>query len=116
MCVIPGLCRDRIRDRRKSLPPPGLEPGTYGLEIRCSIHLSYGGLANLQSLSAGLHFSALHQEEQAWRSGDTRLDGILELSHLAWPLDASLAFPSLRVIMASESFPPLPLPGLFDFP
>ena len=28
--------------RRKEAPPPGLEPGTVGLEGQCSIHLSYG--------------------------------------------------------------------------
>ena len=32
--------------------PPGLEPGTAGLEIRCSIQLSYGrDLAAAQSLA-----------------------------------------------------------------
>lgn len=26
-------------------PPAGLEPATCGLEVRCSVHLSYGGSA-----------------------------------------------------------------------
>ena len=28
--------------------PPGLEPGTYGLENRCSIRLSYGTIFVIQ--------------------------------------------------------------------
>ena len=28
----------------KKVPPPGIEPGAHGLEGRCSIQLSYGGI------------------------------------------------------------------------
>jgi hypothetical protein len=33
-----------MRHARLEVPPAGLEPATDGLEIRCSVHLSYGGL------------------------------------------------------------------------
>jgi hypothetical protein len=32
-----------------SLRPPGVEPGTYGLEVRCSVQLSYGRITSLPS-------------------------------------------------------------------
>ena len=41
----PGLARDTR--------PPGLEPGTLGLEGRCSIQLSYGRLGKLGFLIRG---------------------------------------------------------------
>ena len=33
----------RVCNGKEHLPPAGFEPATGGLEIRCSVHLSYGG-------------------------------------------------------------------------
>ena len=33
----------RRRFQTNSAPPAGFEPATVGLEVRCSIQLSYGG-------------------------------------------------------------------------
>ena len=41
-----GLQADEATcERMRQAPPEGLEPSTYGLENRCSIRLSYGGVA-----------------------------------------------------------------------
>ena len=44
--VICGRHADTLEDARRQIaaPPEGLEPSTYGLEVRRSIPLSYGGL------------------------------------------------------------------------
>ncbi len=41
-CHSPFDRASRPRDPRRVARPPGLEPGTVGLEVRCSIQLSYG--------------------------------------------------------------------------
>jgi hypothetical protein len=46
-----------VNDRsqpRKRLPPAGIEPATCGLEVRCSIQLSYGGVGNPRGISQRL--------------------------------------------------------------
>ena len=53
------MAKPRLRPR-----PAGLEPATYGLEIRCSVQLSYGRklLQNnhLQQFSGNFHISELN--------------------------------------------------------
>ena len=40
------------------VPPIGFEPMTYGLENRCSIQLSYGGIINLKALKPNFLINA----------------------------------------------------------
>src|SRR5207248_4572174 len=54
-CLLPNVKRNvlvlgpelvrSVRQNWYQAPPAGLEPATDGLEIRCSVHLSYGGKA-----------------------------------------------------------------------
>ena len=37
----------------EEVTPPGLEPGTYGLENRCSILLSYGAILRGANIGCG---------------------------------------------------------------
>ena len=39
----------------EKVTPPGLEPGTYGLENRCSILLSYGAILRGANIKDFLH-------------------------------------------------------------
>ena len=68
-------------------PRPGFEPGTHGLEGRCSIHLSYRGL---------------HFKERG---------GLLESAQPALsPLFSPYMF---RITMCTASFSSVPLQDLF---
>jgi hypothetical protein len=42
----------------KVVTPPGLEPGTYGLENRCSILLSYGAGFRVANISRRMDLMA----------------------------------------------------------
>ena len=38
------ICTEEmLKNSKQVMPPEGFEPATYGLEVRCSIQLSYRG-------------------------------------------------------------------------
>ena len=51
-----------IATKKKSVRPAGFEPATYGLEVRCSIQLSYGRLVWLLQIEASTQYNSLDKD------------------------------------------------------
>ena len=100
-------------DRGEMVRPAGVEPATLGLEVRCSIQLSYGRVRHLQYIGRRPMESGLLPGYFRGIDGDEPFDRRVEVlrREMAVSLDHSQRAPAAEFLNGTEVYPSHHEPG-----